>query len=51
MKTNGDSVQEVGKEKNQIVCVAWRFWLGAQSNKSGRGQRNREEIGEEQRES
>ena len=25
-------------------CVAWWFWLGAQSNKGGRGQRNREEI-------
>ena len=23
-------------------CVAWWFWLGAQSNKGGRGQRNRE---------
>ena len=28
-----------------LACVAWRFWLGAQSNKGGRGQRNREEIG------
>ena len=28
-----------------IACVAWRFWLGALSNKGGRGQRNREEIG------
>ena len=28
-----------------LVCVAWRFWLGALSNKGGRGQRNREEIG------
>ena len=27
-----------------IACVAWRFWLGALSNKGGRGQRNREEI-------
>ena len=26
-------------------CVAWRFSLGAQSNKDGRGQRNREKIG------
>ena len=26
------------------ACVAWRFWLGAQSYKGGRGQRNREEI-------
>ena len=31
-----------------IACVAWRFWLGALSNKGGRGQRNREEIGAEQ---
>ena len=28
-----------------IACVAWRFWLGVLSNKGGRGQRNREEIG------
>ena len=27
-----------------IACVAWRFWLGGQSNKGGRGQRNLEEI-------
>ena len=28
-----------------VVCVAWRFWLGALNNKDGRGlQRNREEI-------
>ena len=31
----------------KIACVAWRFWLGALSNKGGRGQRNREEIGAE----
>ena len=30
-----------------VACVAWRFWLGALSNKVGRGQRNREEIGAE----
>ena len=30
-----------------LACVAWRFWLGALSNKGGRGQRNREEIGVE----
>ena len=30
-----------------VACVAWRFWLGALSNKGGRGQRNREEIGVE----
>ena len=30
-----------------LACVAWRFWLGALSNKGGRGQRNREEIGAE----
>ena len=29
----------------EIACVAWRFWLGALSNKGGWGQRNREEIG------
>ena len=29
----------------EIACVAWRFWLGELSNKVGRGQRNREEIG------
>ena len=29
--------------KDKLGCVAWRFWL--LSNKSGRGQRNREEIG------
>ena len=28
-----------------LAFVAWRFWLGALSNKGGRGQRNREEIG------
>ena len=27
-----------------IACVAWRFWLGALSNKGGRGEGNREEI-------
>ena len=30
-----------------LACVAWRFWLGELSNKGGRGQRNREEIGAE----
>ena len=29
----------------EVACVAWRFWLSALSNKGGRGQRNREEIG------
>ena len=33
---------------DRIACVAWRFWLGALSNKGRRGQRNREEIGGEQ---
>ena len=28
-----------------LACVAWRFWLGELSDKGGRGQRNREEIG------
>ena len=36
------SVSSVGKG---VACVAWRFWLGALTNKGGRGQRNREEIG------
>ena len=30
---------------SHVECVAWRFWLGALSNKGGRGQRNREEVG------
>ena len=30
-----------------LACVIWRFWLGGLSNKGGRGQRNREEIGAE----
>ena len=30
-----------------LACVAWRFWLGALSNKGVQGQRNREEIGAE----
>lgn len=25
-----------------LACVRWRFWLGVQTNKGGRGQRNRE---------
>ena len=29
----------------KLACVAWRFWLGELSNKGGRGQRKREEIG------
>ena len=29
----------------RVACVAWRFWVGELSNKGGRGQRNREEIG------
>ena len=28
-----------------LACVAWRFWLGALSNKGGGEHRNREEIG------
>ena len=28
-----------------LACVAWWFWLGAQSNKGGLGQRNLKEIG------
>ena len=35
------------KTSGYLACVAWRFWLGARSNKGGRGQRNREEIGAE----
>ena len=34
-----------GEGEGKIACVAWRFWLGVLSNKGGRGQRNREEIG------
>ena len=33
------------RKTERVACVAWRFWLGALSNKGGRGQRNREEIG------
>ena len=29
----------------QLARVAWQFWLGMLSNKGGRGQRNRQEIG------
>ena len=32
-------------EFQHVACVAWRFWLGALSNKGGWGQRNHEEIG------
>ena len=35
------------KTDTSVACVAWRFWLGALSNKGGRGQTNREEIGAE----
>ena len=31
----------------ELACVAWRFWLGALSNKGEREQRNHEEIGAE----
>ena len=31
--------------ERRVACVAWRFWLGELSNKGGRGQRNREELG------
>ena len=34
-----------GEGEGKIACVAWRFWLGVLSNKGGREQRNREEIG------
>ena len=48
--THTRSIDLVGVESAHsatevIACVAWRFWLGALSNKGGRGQRNREEIG------
>ena len=33
------------RKTERVACVAWRFWLGALSNKGGQGQRNREEIG------
>ena len=32
-------------DSETLACVGWRFWSGALSNKGGRGQRNREEIG------
>ena len=32
----------VTQRSSPLACVAWRFWLGALSNKGGRGQRNRE---------
>ena len=38
-------VAEENVSGNALACVAWRFWLGKLSNKGGRGQRNREEIG------
>ena len=31
--------------REMIACAASRFWLGALTNKGGRGQGNREEIG------
>ena len=37
-KLPGKVFQKVGYN---LACVAWRFWLGALSNKGGRGQRNR----------
>ena len=42
---NNQFLQRQGISVLKIACVAWRFWLGALSNKGGRGQRNREEIG------
>ena len=30
---------QIGRFPDTIACVAWRFWLGALSNKDGRGQR------------
>ena len=42
---NFASTQEVRVASAIVACVAWRFWLGALSNKGGGGQRNREEIG------
>ena len=33
------------KRYYSVACVAWRFWLGALSNKGGWGQRNCKEIG------
>ena len=43
----GRSHEWRSREKNlwHVACVAWRFWLGALSNKGGRGKRNHEEIG------
>ena len=51
MERNGIRKEKVADSKisgdvwTGLACVAWRFWLGALSNKDGRGQRNREEIG------
>ena len=42
---NNQFLQRQGISVLKIACVAWRFWLGALSNKGGRGQRNCEEIG------
>ena len=39
------TADRVGRAAQYIACVAWRFWLGALSNKGGREHRNREEIG------
>ena len=33
------------REGARVACLAWRFWLGALSNKGERGQRYCEEIG------
>ena len=32
-----------------LACVAWRFWLGAQSNKGGRGQKTARSLGRKHR--
>ena len=41
----GSGAHQMGSWQAKLACVAWRFWLGAPSNKGGRGQRNRVEIG------
>ena len=35
-------IQNPSSTDKNLACVTWRFWLGALSNKGGRGQRNRE---------
>ena len=36
---------ELGRGKDVLPCITWRFWLGALSNIGRGGQRNRKEMG------